>query len=140
LALLIGPLARIIVRKNAAKTRDPEELYTLLANTLEQEKDRQAFLARKAVLSKEWKPASETGGKKIPVTGPKTAPEQPAELGPEALEQASRLVAAYVGPISKVLVRKESRNATTLRGLYLRLADHIDDPEARARFLREARV
>jgi len=139
LAIFIGPLARFIVRKNAAKTRDPEQLYMLLASTLEQESDRQAFLARKAAISKELKPPSGTVERKMPVTGPK-APMQSTELSAEALEQASRLVAAYVGPISKVLVRNESRHTTTLRGLYLRLAEHIDDPDARARFLREARV
>ena len=112
----------------------------LLANTLEQENDRQAFLARKAALSKDWPSVSEAGERNIPVTGPAPSQVLSAELSSEALEQASRLVAAYVGPISKVLVRNESRQSTTLRGLYLRLAEHIDDPDARARFLREARV
>jgi serine/threonine protein kinase len=140
LAPFIGPLARVLVRKNAVKTQDPEQLYMLLANTLEQESDRQAFLARKAVFGKEWKMPGSTGDRKTPATGPATPAAQSMELSPEALEQASRMLAAYVGPISKVLVRKESRHTTTLKGLYQRLAGHIDDPDARAKFLREARA
>lgn len=140
LAVFIGPLARIIIRKNAAKTRDPEQLYELLANTIEQEGERQKFLARKAELRKSWSFAGGTGERHVPKTGPMESRTPGTELSPEALEQAVRLAASYLGPISKVLVRNESRHATTMRELYLRLAERIDDPDARARFLREARV
>jgi len=140
LAVFIGPLARIIIRKNAAKTRDPEQLYELLANTIEQEGERQKFLARKSELRKSWSFAEATGERHVPKTGPMESRAPVTELSPEALEQAVRLAAAYLGPISKVLVRNESRHATTMRELYLRLAERIDDPDARARFLREARA
>ncbi len=137
LAVHLGPLARIIVKKNARKTSDPEQLYKLLAESLEQDSERQAFLARKALLKKSW---SAQKAQIVPeVTGTVT-PTQPlaADLSPEALERAAHLIAVYVGPISKVLVRKEARQANNLRALYLRLAEHVEDPAARAQFLQAA--
>ncbi len=112
LAVYLGPLARIIVKKNARKTSDPEQLYKLLAESLEQDSERQAFLARKALLKKSW---SAQKAQIVPeVTGTVT-PTQPlaADLSSEALERAAHLIAVYVGPISKVLVRKEARQAIT---------------------------
>jgi hypothetical protein len=54
LAVFVGPLARILVKKGAAKTTDPEALYILLAESLQRESDRVAFLAQKSELSKRW--------------------------------------------------------------------------------------
>ena len=137
LAVFLGPLARIIVKKNAAKTTDPEQLFKVLAESLERESERQAFLARKSQLSKAWpaRQAQET----TEVTGTFTFPQAlPADLTPEALDRAAHLIAVHLGPISRIVVRKEARQANNLRALYMRLAEHVEDPSARARFLQEA--
>jgi serine/threonine protein kinase len=136
LAVFVGPLARILVKKSAAKTTDPEALYMLLAESLERESDRAAFLARKSELSKNWS----LKGPQVPTEATSTlfAQSSPAKFSPEALDRASRLIAEHVGPIAKVLVRKEARHADSLRALYLRLAEHVQDPRERARFIRDA--
>ena len=41
----IGPMAKILVNKSAKSARDPDELVTALAETIENERDRAAFLA-----------------------------------------------------------------------------------------------
>lgn len=137
LAAFLGPLAKIIVKKNAAKTADPEQLYMLLAESLERESDRQAFLSRKSQLSKRW-PARKSQTTTTVMGTQIFTQALVADLTPEVLERAARLIAVHVGPISKVLVRKEAHRADSLRALYLRLAEHVEDPAARAHFLREA--
>src|SRR5690348_2278643 len=109
----------------------------LFAESPERESDRQAFLSRKSQFSKRW-PARKSQTTTT-VTGTQIFTQAlAAELTPEVLERAARLIAVHVGPISKVLVRKEAHRADSLRALYLRLAEHVEDPAARAHFLREA--
>lgn len=54
---------------------------------------------------------------------------------PDELKQVERELAQHIGPLAGVLVRKASANATSLGDLYLRLAEHIDDPADRKGFL-----
>jgi hypothetical protein len=137
LAVFVGPLARILVKKNAAKTMDPEALYMLLSDILERESDRLAFLARKSELSKNW-PAKSPQAVTEATSTMTSAQSLSAEFSPEVLDRAIRLIAVHLGPISKILVRKEARQATSLRALYLRLSEHVQDPAARAKFLQDA--
>jgi hypothetical protein len=51
------------------------------------------------------------------------------------LKQAEDLLANYIGPLAKVLVHREARNATTVVELYHALARHLSLPEERDRFL-----
>ena len=46
LAAHVGPLARVIVQRAAARARDLAELYSMLAAEITSERDRQTFLAR----------------------------------------------------------------------------------------------
>jgi serine/threonine-protein kinase len=48
LAAHVGPLARVIVERAAARARDLTELYSMLAAEITSERDRQTFLARTA--------------------------------------------------------------------------------------------
>jgi len=137
LAVFVGPLARILVKKGAAKTADPEALYILLSDILERESDRLAFLARKSELSKKW-PAKSPQAMTEATSTVTFAQSMSAEFSPEVLDRATRLIAVHLGPISKILVRKEASQATSLRALYLRLAEHVPDPAARAKFLHDA--
>ena len=139
LAPFLGPLARILVKKAACKTTDPEELYRLLAANLEQESDRRAFLARRAEIA-----YSGTERQAIPEplssanSGRPAAPESKQEITPAAIDHAARVLAHYVGPISGVLVRKAVQRADSLRTLYLVLAEHVKSKQERDRFLRDA--
>ena len=47
LAVYLGPLARIVIKQAASRAADLDELYSMAAENLEKEDDRQAFLARK---------------------------------------------------------------------------------------------
>jgi serine/threonine-protein kinase len=139
LATFIGPLARIIVSKAASRTTDPEELYELVAASLEREADRKAFIARKVGLS-----TSKVKGQSSRESSPIGSAAMPAnaasgsELTPAAIDRAARMLARHVGPISRVLAKRAAQRADSVRAFYLLLAEHVESKTERARFLRDA--
>jgi serine/threonine protein kinase len=139
LATYIGPLARIVVKRAAAKTSDPDELYRIVAQSLEREDDRDAFLARQSQVSRS-RTKPQTLRETQPV-GPPTAasnPLSPVEITPEAIDHAARMLAAHVGPISSVLAKKAARRADSVQTMYRLLAEHVQNGAERRRFLRDA--
>jgi serine/threonine-protein kinase len=139
LATFIGPLAKILVKRAASKATNSDELYTMLAGSLERDADRRAFLSGKAKLPHEKaKVQPGVDSEQVSAQGaPLTAPSS-LELTPEAIDQAARVLAPHVGPISAVLVRKAAKRADSLRSLYLLLAEHVEAGARRIRFLRDA--
>jgi serine/threonine protein kinase len=144
LATFLGPVASIIARRAASKAKDPEELFALLASTLQAETDRQAFLARKNELLHGLRPI-QTMRESSPTEGPAGNAVQPlvagsaaAELTPAAVRHASELLARHLGPVSRVLTERAAHRVDSLRALYFILAAHLEDRAERARFLQEA--
>jgi hypothetical protein len=144
LATFIGPLAKIMVRRAASKAANSDELYAILAATLERDADRLAFLSSKAGLTHgraqgqpRIEPAQSTAQGTTAQGAPLTS-SYSLELTPAVIDQAARLLAPYVGPISAVLVRKAAKRADNLRALYLLLAEHVEAGARRVRFLRDA--
>ncbi len=139
LATYIGPLARIVVKRAAAKTTDPDDLYKIVAQSLEREEDRDAFLARQNKLTRSW-PKPQTSREAHPAA-PLTAavnPLSPLGITPEAIDHAARMLATHVGPISSVLAKKAARQADSVQTLYRLLAEHVQNGAERRRFLRDA--
>jgi len=140
LATFIGPVAKIIVKKAASRTTDPRELPAVIAESLEQEADRRAFLAGE-VAGSQNRPQSQLPQERSQVSSKApVANTWPAELTPAVIERAAGLLARYVGPISGVLVRRAAPRADSLRAFYLLLAEHVESKSERARFLQEAGV
>ena len=143
LAALIGPVAKVLVRKAAAKTTDIEELYTILAAKLTSERDRKAFLAKRTepasrgagATSSPAAPAQSVSATALPISS-----EPSDEITPAAVEHAGQILTQYLGPIAKVLARKDAKRAATLRDLYELLAEHVPDPAERQRFLSMAGI
>jgi hypothetical protein len=135
LADAIGPLARVIVRKAARSAPDLPQLCRAVAASVPDAK--QAEFARHiGDLAGHVAPA---GG---PATGPAArgagapAPAGPVEaLSPDVLAKATERLASLIGPVAKVMVKKAAERATSTRDLYERLAQHIDDPGSRERFI-----
>jgi eukaryotic-like serine/threonine-protein kinase len=138
LAVYVGPMARIMVKRAAVKTTDTDELYGMLAKSLERDKDRAAFMARKTELMK--------NRLKVAVPQPQPAgplsstvnPVSPLGITPEAIDHAARMLAAHVGPISGVLAKKAARKADSLQSLYRLLSEHVQNSKERRQFLRDA--
>ena len=140
LAAIVGPVARVMIRRGASSTSDIDRLYRLLAESLTNPDERTVFLAGRkrlqGVLSRE------TGG----TAAPGAAEQAPGTTGltvqltPDAIEQATRRLAAYLGPIAKAVAKKAATQATSRRHFHLLLAERLTDPAERARFLRDVGV
>jgi hypothetical protein len=150
LAAYVGPIAGIIASRTAAKAKDPAELITLLASTLHVEADRKAFLARRNELLRgltrpvagapqfdtQTIPRKETqtlAGK--PIT---QSLAQPVALTPAGIHHAGELLARYLGPVAKILAERAAPRAASEQALYAALAEHLQNPAERARFLQDA--
>jgi Protein kinase domain len=132
LAKFIGPIARIIVKKAANRTTDLDELYAILAAGLERESDRHAFLARKGEVN-------QNRAKSHSAREPSSAAiDVSVELTPTAIDHAAWLLARHVGPLARILAKKVARRAGSLREFYLILAEYLESPTERARFLWDA--
>ena len=62
------------------------------------------------------------------------------QLTPDAIEQATRRLATYLGPIAKAVAKRAAMQATGRRHFYLLLAENLTDTSERARFLRDVGV
>jgi len=144
LAGYIGPIAGIIVKRTAAKASDPLDLIAQVASNLHVEEDRKAFLARKSELLRSLTvpvaaSTSEAATATVPSqTGAAKANEVLVPLTPERTRRAGDLLARYVGPVAKILAERASSRATNEKALYGMLAEHLQNPAERARFLRDA--
>ncbi len=136
LATFIGPMASIAVRRAARQTNDLAALYELLAKQLERPDDRAKFLAKArhpAAATRDrvvqYAPSTATKG-----TGPK--PQDP--VGPPRRADIVAIEASltrYIGPIARILIRRELEKFETLDKFYLVLAAHIPDEHDRKAFL-----
>jgi serine/threonine protein kinase len=144
LAAFLGPIAGIVTRKTASQAKNPNELFSLLAQSLPTESDRNAFLARKDDLLRRFPRVQQIPASAPAVEPAATAVQTPAasparaQLTPAAVRRAAELMAPYVGPVARVLVERAAPRAESLRGLYLLLAEHLHDRTERARFLSQA--
>ena len=115
----IGPIAKILVRRVSGSTTDTGQLINRLAAEIGPE-HREAFkLAVQQHLGQ---------------TGARTTGAGPM-LNDELLEALTRQLVPHIGPIAKILIKKTAKTCATREALCESLANHIDDPAARAAFL-----
>jgi serine/threonine-protein kinase len=133
----VGPVAKVMVRRAAGRTLDVDELYSILAENLTSVADRKAFLATRGqlqgALPKKAAPATRTTYEASVTHASRVS----APLTPEAIDAAQQRLAAYLGPIAKVIVKKAATQAKTTRQFYMLLADHLGTAAERQRFLDE---
>lgn len=131
LVRIVGPIAKVMVKRAAAGTTDIDRLYRAIAENLGSDEERANFLAgRKRLQGVEAGTASGAGGQ-----GPGTG--MTVQLTPEAIEQATRRLAAYLGPIARAVSKQAAAQATSRRHFHQLLAESLTDPAERTRFLRD---
>ena len=136
LSRIVGPVAKIMVRRGAARTTDIDQLYRALAADLSDAEERANFLAgRKQLQGVE--PREGATGTLGPVTGQAPGTGLTVQLTSEAIEQATRRLAADLGPIAKAVAKKAATQATSRRHFHQLLGEMLTDPAERARFLRD---
>ena len=135
----VGPMARINVKQAAAKTHDPQQLISLLAENISENDERSKFLT--SALAR--LPGMTNPGT-VSDSGTRTRSQATmfgkSTLDPADIDKATMRLAPYVGPIAKVLAKKAAAIATSRTGLYLALAENITDAEDKAKFLLEAKI
>jgi serine/threonine protein kinase len=76
-----------------------------------------------------------------PIKTQKVAPSAPTTLPPnfpkEVLAKAEGLLADYLGPVARVVVKRAAAKARDERELYLLLADEIEDKDEKKAFIRK---
>lgn len=130
LAPYVGPLARTLVKRNAAKAFQLSELQENLSLAIDDPADRAAFVEASRPLFAQL--GKQTGGGQTMHT---TAMQQHA-LSPDDIDRATAELSGYLGPIAKVLVKKAAAKASNARDLYLRLSEHLSGDTEKAKFLK----
>jgi hypothetical protein len=126
-----GPLAKQFVNAMAPRARTLEELCQLLLPSIAAESDQDAFL--KACIAS----ASATDSAAKPAArGPATSP---CAWDPQMIEQITRDLAAYIGPMATVVVTSAARQAGTSEELFDRLAAEIPSPKEQQLFRNAAK-
>jgi serine/threonine-protein kinase len=133
----VGPVAKVMVRRAAGRTLDVDELYSILAENLTSVADRKAFLATRGQLQGALPKKAASATRTTYEASVTHASRVSAPLTPEAIDAAQQRLAAYLGPIAKVIVKKAATQAKTTRQFYMLLADHLGTAAERQRFLDE---
>ena len=129
----IGPIADTLLRRAAAGAETPQDLLSACVGMIEDLHERAAFLRRNRALV-----AAGTGsglGSRVPAIATTTfAPDA------SALASVEAALAFHLGPIARVLVRKEAGVAGSAQNLVERLAAHVEAEADAARFRRAAQM
>ena len=139
LARFVGPVAKVMVRRAATETSEIAALYTLLADNLSSPGEKKAFLA--GHVQTQATPPALSEKPKPGAPGTDTRQRGPAiPMTPETVEQATRLLASYLGPIAKVVIKKAAAQASDRRQFYEILAKSLSNEADRTRFLQDAGI
>jgi serine/threonine-protein kinase len=141
LADLVGPMARVMVKKAAAKSRDTSELYALISDSISDPEVRQKFIDGLQRVAAERSGTSQTS-----VAARGTLPPQLRSLSgdrgalvpldPGFVEETTSRLTVYLGPIAKIVTRKAAQKAGNRQQFVQLVADHLGSQE-RGAFLRE---
>jgi eukaryotic-like serine/threonine-protein kinase len=136
LATFIGPVASVAVKRVLRETNDLIVLYDLLGKQVESPRDRAELLAR----GRQRATAAPDRLRPSPPPQPVRGTEQKSDH--PSLRPASASIVAiessltrYIGPIAKILIKRELEKFETLDKFYLVLAAHIPDERDRKAFL-----
>jgi serine/threonine-protein kinase len=136
LATFIGPMASIAVKRAVRNASDLLGLYELLGRQVADPKDRAEFLAR----GRQRAAAGLGRPRPPPVAAPAKTIERQS-VSPAQSPNAASIVAIesdltrYIGPIARILVKRELGKFESLAKLCLVLATHIPDERQRRAFL-----
>ena len=137
LAVFVGPIGKLLARRAAPKCADIAALYRTLGQELHIIAEREAFLRQQptdtapsaSVVNLERR----NGLSLAPVSAPIGV-----SLAAPVLEQATRDLTLYLGPIASLLVKRAQAKALDREHLYHLLARHVSKTSDRYAFLAAA--
>ena len=136
LATYIGPMASIALKRAARQSRDLLGLYEVLGRQVSDPKDRSEFLTRgrqrAAAGLGRTRPARQPASTQTTEPRPDQSVRSPTPASIVAIEAD---LTRYIGPIARILVKRELQKFESLAKLCLVLAAHIPDERQRRAFL-----
>jgi serine/threonine-protein kinase len=136
LSASLGPIARRVAEDAARRFPTPAEVIAYLAEQIPEPADRAKFLATAGADSSIARPPVTNSAPSQPGTLP--AAPSAASWEPALLDRLARQLAAYVGPLARIIVKKTARTASDERSLIAALAAEIASEPDRRKFLAEA--
>ncbi len=129
LAVVIGPMARVLVHQTALKVKNLSELCREVSQFVLQDAERQRFLEATQHIAPQG----------TPVTAPEIA--APIEIAQpvwddNVLHTIERQLAEHMGPLARVLVKRASKQAANLDELYQSLSENLTSPKEKQAFLK----
>ena len=132
LAAHIGPIADKLVKSQLRKGASFAQILDKVAAEIADPKQRAAFVKKFGVQK-----AGDSS--RSPASAPASAaPPAPQRFNPAQLAKAEAELAQYIGAVARVVVKRAAAKARDLPELYLLLADEIEDPQEKKRFVRKA--
>ncbi|QQS13613.1 MAG: serine/threonine protein kinase [Rhodospirillales bacterium] len=135
LARYVGPMAGHIVRTASGRATSFEQLCRSVSDSIEQPESRAAFL-REMFDPMRASVVAASAASIVRMPSAVATPSAAVAVAQAELDLAQRDLARSIGPIAKVLVRREVAAAADAEDLWRRLAGHIERPADRAAFLR----
>ena len=121
----LGPIAAKVVDQAASRATSTADLYGILAQRIQDQRDCEQFLAQAPVNS---------AAAASPPSPVNAAPA--ADISAKDVDALAGALTPYLGPIARVVAKRESRNCSSLADLRERLATLIPSERDRDAFLR----
>ncbi len=170
LARLIGPLAKVLVKKALPRASSAQNLRDMLSISIPDAAAREAFVKVKSSTSANVQSRSQANANSLsrpnsmPQSGPSSRTRndasqplsQPADLHSrpisrfgdsqpasmplqnlslEQLASLEKVLSQYIGPMARMIIKKEASRHLTLQALLPALSLHIDKPADRSKYL-----
>jgi serine/threonine-protein kinase len=119
LTSLVGPMGRILVRRAAASANSPEEMMQAVLQNITDESEREGL---RAVMQRALFETSSVSSASIGISE-------------DVLDGLTDLLNRYLGPIARVLVRKQAPGVASPGELAQKVATYISDDQERQQFL-----
>ncbi len=138
---VVGPMARYLVRQASASAATPLEIRQALLEHVPSQADQERLLAAWEAEFGDEPPEATAAPASVQIDpdrlDPASRPQTPPPTWePSVLERARKELAAYVGPLARLLVDRAAVRARTETELYDLLAEDIASPRDREEFLR----
>ena len=136
LATFIGPMASIAVKRAVRQTSDLLQLYELLGRQVNDPGDRAEFLARgRRRVAAGLGRSNTVSAAKLETAGGQNSERLAALLKRANIVAIEADLTRFIGPIARILVKRELEKFETLEKFCLVLAGHIPDEGDRKTFL-----
>jgi serine/threonine-protein kinase len=126
---LVGPMARVLVRRAAQLTQDASDLRQRLAQEIPEDRDRAAFLAAGGPPSTPSRISASAATSQLAtrLPGPSGSPVN----GDPRLPAVERILAQEIGPLARVLVGRVAKRASTWDAFIEEVCSEVPDASRR---------